>query len=203
MKDYKTELNSPLDHRHIRTRAAYSGGPILSYIEGHHAIREMNRIFGPLGWGKRIVTLEMVQSEKKDEAKQLWYVGYNCLGEVTVQVGNECKKTMDVGFGQGQDKDLGRAHESAIKEAVTDMMKRCLKDLGDPLGLALYDKAKAHVADPAPHPVHEATVRLLEWCGGDKSVTGARWRSLGKNNAERTERVMKANSLADLEVELK
>jgi hypothetical protein len=49
------------------------------------------------------------------------------------------------GYGSGIDRDLGAAHESAVKEAETDAMKRALMTFGNPFGLALYDKTKANV----------------------------------------------------------
>jgi hypothetical protein len=42
----------------------------------------------------------------------------------------------------------GDAHDSAMKEAVTDALKRALRSFGWPFGLALYDKSGAHIADP-------------------------------------------------------
>lgn len=152
----KEELNKPLDPKYVSERS--QGGARLSYVEGHHVIREANRIFGHGGWNKHVSSLVKVQEEQiVNGEKKLWYVGYICTGAVTVSTrvfedhGDSMhSETHDVGFGQGIDKDLGRAHESAVKEAVTDMMKRCLKDFGDPFGLALYDKAKEHVAKPEP-----------------------------------------------------
>jgi hypothetical protein len=49
------------------------------------------------------------------------------------------------GAGHGIDVDLGQAHESAIKEAETDAMKRALMTFGNPFGLALYDKQQRQV----------------------------------------------------------
>ena len=49
------------------------------------------------------------------------------------------------GAGHGILKDLGEAHESALKEAETDAMKRALMTFGNPFGLALYDKARENV----------------------------------------------------------
>ena len=49
------------------------------------------------------------------------------------------------GAGHGIDADLGQAHESAIKEAETDAMKRALMTFGNPFGLALYDKQQREV----------------------------------------------------------
>jgi hypothetical protein len=49
------------------------------------------------------------------------------------------------GAGHGIDTDLGQAHESALKEAETDAMKRALMTFGNPFGLALYDKRQREV----------------------------------------------------------
>jgi DNA recombination protein Rad52 len=136
------ELNKKLDPRHIAERQ--QSGSRLSYIEGHHAIREANRIFGFDAWERLTDGLTVVQCEQKPKANStdlLWYVGYTCKSRVIVDgVVRE-----GVGFGQGIDRDLGKAHESAIKEAETDAMKRAMMTFGDPFGLALYDKAKSHV----------------------------------------------------------
>jgi hypothetical protein len=51
---------------------------------------------------------------------------------------------------------LGQAHESALKEAETDAMKRALMTFGNQFGLALYDKTQENVEDdtrPAPKPL--------------------------------------------------
>ena len=93
------------------------------------------------------------------------------------------------GAGHGIDADLGQAHESAIKEAETDAMKRALMTFGNPFGLALYDKQQREVSssittlqpavkpqlqsqalsdsagqqlDPALSPLDPATIRRLQ-----------------------------------------
>jgi recombination DNA repair RAD52 pathway protein len=53
------------------------------------------------------------------------------------------------GAGHGIDLDLGQAHESALKEAETDAMKRALMTFGNPFGLALYDKRQREVTSSA------------------------------------------------------
>jgi hypothetical protein len=61
------------------------------------------------------------------------------------------------GARHGIDIDLGQAHESAIKEAETDAMKRALMTFGNPFGLALYDKQQREVtSSAAPTPVPSA-----------------------------------------------
>ena len=53
------------------------------------------------------------------------------------------------GAGHGIDTDLGQAHESALKEAETDAMKRALMTFGNAFGLALYDKQQREVTGTA------------------------------------------------------
>lgn len=137
------ELGKGLSQSAVKTRD--QNGFKLSYIEGHHAIREANRIFGYDGWIRETLDVNEVQNEQVDGK---WRVSYTARSQVTV--GPVVRQ--GVGFGQGIDKDLGRAHESAIKEAETDAMKRALMTFGDPFGLALYDKEQAHVEKPGVTP---------------------------------------------------
>lgn len=149
-------LNEKLDRAHVSQRKG-SGSMMLSYIEGHHAIREANRIFGPLNWEMTCENYRVVQQEEKEgKYGKLWYVAYTAECEITVSDSAVGTTRKDIGFGQGQDADLGKAHESAIKEAATDAMKRAFRTFGDPFGLALYDKAQANVEDkPDPKPKPE------------------------------------------------
>lgn len=134
------ELARPLDSKHVAQRS--QAGRNLSYIESHTVIREANRIFGFDGWTRETTEMREVQAEQKESNnKTLWYVSYTC--KVIVKAASTHRE--GTGFGQGQDADLGKAHESAIKEAESDAMKRALMTFGDPFGLALYDKKQEHV----------------------------------------------------------
>ena len=206
MSEIFSELNKKLDGKYVSTRKSFDGGPTLSYVEGHHVIREANRIFGFNGWSKHVEHLNMVQCEQKGEK---WFVGYVCQGSVHAAFPKdgseypESRQVWDAGFGQGVDKDLGRAHESAVKEAVTDMMKRCLKDFGDPFGLALYDKAKENVEthkDDEPVSVSDMKNKLIELCG-DKPKASAAWKSLKGTDQQKANAVFMANSLKELGLE--
>ena len=53
----------------------------------------------------------------------------------------------------------GQAHESAIKEAETDSMGRALMTLGNPFGLALYDKQQE--PDPGLAPLDPGTIQQI------------------------------------------
>lgn len=132
------KLEEPLDKSKVKTREG-SGNMKLSYVDGFHVIDEANRIFGFDGWQRATQTPLMVQCEQ--DAKQKWRVSYTCQVCVTV----DGISRDGVGFGQGIDVDLGKAHESAIKEAETDAMKRAFMTFGYTFGLALYDKSQEHV----------------------------------------------------------
>ena len=144
MIDIAEELNKPLVSTNVKQRE--QGGIKLSYIESWHAIAEANRIFGWNSWNRETMSLDLVQAEQKGD-KGLWYVSYICKSRITIL---DDDVTLNIvregsGFGQGIDRDLGKAHESAVKEAESDAMKRALMTFGNPFGLALYDKTQANV----------------------------------------------------------
>jgi hypothetical protein len=81
------------------------------------------------------------------DQKPGWGVTYTARVRVTVTAGGLTPLIREgSGAGHGIDVDLGQAHESALKEAETDAMKRALMTFGNPFGLALYDKAQRHVS---------------------------------------------------------
>ena len=162
-KQIADELNKPLVSTNVKQRE--QGGIKLSYIESWHAIAEANSIFGWDGWTRQTQDLQLVQAEQKGD-KGLWYVSYLAKSLITVHgVARE-----GMGFGQGIDRDLGKAHESAVKEAESDAMKRALMTFGNPFGLALYDKSQANV-------VKEMTKEEAEKVFRD--AIAIKWRNMG------------------------
>lgn len=137
-------LQAKLDASHVRPPQKY--GPKGDYLEGWHVIAEANRIFGFDGWSYETVDTRCVSEKPRKigrDGKDGWGVTYTSRVRVVVQgVVRE-----DFGAGHGYDLDAGLAHESAVKEAVTDALKRALRTFGNPFGLALYDKARANVED--------------------------------------------------------
>jgi DNA recombination protein Rad52 len=140
-------LSGGLGSSHVMQRV--QGGRTVSYIEGWHAIAEANRIFGFDAWSRETVELKCV-SEVSREIGQYKNPGFGVtyIARVRVTVGTIIREGS--GAGHGIDRDVGHAHESAIKEAETDAMKRALMTFGNPFGLALYDKEKAGVVNDAP-----------------------------------------------------
>lgn len=140
------ELSKKLNPSNVQPPKQF--GPKGSYIEGWLAIQEANRIFGFGGWSYTILDCKAVmesarQIGKGDRAKDGFGVTY--VATVRVTVGDVTRD--DVGSGHGYDVDLGLAHESAIKESVTDALKRSLRSFGNPFGLALYDKSRENVGE--------------------------------------------------------
>lgn len=132
------QLMGPIDPAMISKRK--KGSIELSYVDGSYVIGRLCEILGPTGWSFSLDTLQKVEEDKN--TKGLHVVGYTCIGTVTLPDGTA---KQDVGFGQGIDRSLGGAHESAVKEAATDCLKRCARMLGWHMGLALYDKSGTHV----------------------------------------------------------
>ena len=142
--DQISALQAPLDSRHVKGRS--QGGRTVSYVEGWHAIAEANRIFGFDMWSRETIDLRVLGEPREVDGKMR--VGYSARVRITVTTPEGREITREgCGFGQGIDKDVDQAHESALKEAETDAMKRAFMTFGNPFGLALYDKDRANVAD--------------------------------------------------------
>jgi DNA recombination protein Rad52 len=159
-----TALAAPLDRAKVRQRE--QGRSSVSYLEGWQVIAEANRIFGFGGWQRETVALRCVnQSERTIGARGTsrdqrpgWGVTYTARVRITVGEGSGTQLIREgCGAGHGIDTDLGQAHESALKEAETDAMKRALMTFGNAFGLALYDKQQREVTGGAS--------------GGDRSRT--------------------------------
>jgi DNA repair and recombination protein RAD52 len=157
------DLSAPLNKAVVATRE--QAGRKLSYIEGWHAIAEANRIFGFGEWDRETVELRQLGEPRMvgDKAR----VGYSCRVRITVRAGDRTIIREGCGFGSGIDKDVDQAHESALKEAETDAMKRALMTFGNPFGLALYDKTQANV-EAAPSAADFAIRALIACTSGDE-----------------------------------
>jgi len=142
-------LAAPLNRANVQTRS--QAGRSLNYLEGWVAIQEANRIFGFDGWQRETIELRCVAESQRPigrDQKPGWGVTY--IARVRIRLGSQASGSPSLvregsGAGHGIDVDLGLAHESALKEAETDAMKRALMTFGNPFGLALYDKQQRQV----------------------------------------------------------
>lgn len=152
-------LQAKLDPANVRP--AKSFGPKGDYIEGWHSMAEANRIFGFGEWDYHITDCRVVSERPRDIGRDK-KPGFGVSYVATVQVVVGQVRRQDVGAGHGYDLDCGLAHESAIKEAVTDALKRALRSFGNPFGLALYDKSRENVGvDLPPFNAQAAADRII------------------------------------------
>ena len=144
-------LAAPLDRANVRQRE--QGRSKVSYLEGWLVIAEANRIFGFDGWQRETIEVRCVNQTERPigrDNRPGWGVTYIARVRVTVSVPGGAPLIREgSGAGHGIDADLGQAHESALKEAETDAMKRALMTFGNPFGLALYDKQQREVTHAA------------------------------------------------------
>lgn len=147
------ELNAELPSTHIKSRT--QGGSTLSYIEAWRVIDEANRIFGFDGWTRETIDMRMVSERQRkigrdQNQRDGWGVSYVAKVRIAVLDADGAIIREGIGAGHGIDADLGQAHESAVKEAESDAMKRALMTFGNPFGLSLYNKDNAHVQAQQP-----------------------------------------------------
>lgn len=154
--DQMADLAKPLLQSNVSKRD--QSGRELSYIESWWAISEANRIFGFDGWGRETVEIRLVAEREREIGQNKtpgWSVSYIGKVRVTVSAGGTLITREGCGAGHGIDRDLGQAHESAVKEMESDAAKRALMTFGNQFGLALYDRDQEGVLNdtaPAPRP---------------------------------------------------
>ena len=129
-------LGQPLDPALVSQRKGRAGRT-YDYLEGHAVIDQANRIFGFGGWGYELagdVTLRQIENvdTKTGEVKTTSF--YSAPVRVTVP---GAPPRTDIGSNAVAD-DNADGHETAIKGAVTDGMKRALRSFGVQFGNGFY-----------------------------------------------------------------
>ena len=129
-------LGQPLDPALVSQRKGRAGRT-YDYLEGHAVIDQANRIFGFGGWGYELagdVTLRQIENvdTKTGEVKTTSF--YSAPVRVTVP---GAPPRTDIGFNAVAE-DNADGHETAIKGAVTDGMKRALRSFGVQFGNGFY-----------------------------------------------------------------
>ena len=167
-------LGQPLDPALVSQRKGRAGRT-FSYIEGHVAISEANRVFGFGGWGYELVadvTLREIENVDPHTGEVKLIRAYSAPVRVTVP---GAPPRTDVGY-HAVTEETADGHETALKGAVTDGLKRALRSFGDRFGNGLSRDRQA--AGAAPHPERvpvQADVRSDRGRGrrGAKRVPGA------------------------------
>ncbi len=170
------ELDKPLDRRFVSDRKGASGRK-LSYLEGHDAIDQADRIFGYGNWGYETLSCDMtvIPDPMSGEAVGVAYkakVRLDVRGCIPVyEVGSQpvsvCSvedHIMNKRRKEAGDKDIDtspfnsyevslartiimEAHEQAEKGAVTDAVKRALRTFGEQFGNGLYGDGRVAIID--------------------------------------------------------
>jgi hypothetical protein len=128
------ELAKPLDPKRITVG---QNGPLrgIKYLEGEDVIRTANHIFGYGGWSFELLAQPWIVEKGEQGNNHTLYEVWAAHGRLTVSDAHFA----DVGTCVRQGAGSGGL-EMAIKGAVTDCVKRCLRNMGDQFGLILYDK---------------------------------------------------------------
>ena len=139
-------LSQPLDPALVSRRKGRAGRT-YDYLEGHVVIDQANKIFGYGGWGYELagdVTLRRVEAVDAKTGEARVSHGYSAPVRVTV---SGAQLRTDVGF-HAVAEETPDGHDTAIKGAVTDGMKRALRSFGVQFGNGLYGE-QARQAKPA------------------------------------------------------
>ena len=129
-------LGQPLDPALVSQRKGRAGRT-YDYLEGHVVIDQANRIFGFGGWGYELagdVTLRQFENVDTRTGEVTTTSFYSA--PVRVTVAGALPRT-DIGFNAVAE-DNADGHETAIKGAVTDGMKRALRSFGVQFGNGFY-----------------------------------------------------------------
>ncbi|GJJ14845.1 hypothetical protein Clacol_009113 [Clathrus columnatus] len=133
----QAKLDQKLGPEYISQRPGPGGGPKLTYAEGWKIINLANQVFGFNGWSSNICSVSVDYLDPVDDGKR-WNCGVSAVVRVTLSGGVYHE---DIGYGVAENiKGKGTALDKCKKEAVTDGIKRTLRNFGNLLGNCLYDK---------------------------------------------------------------
>ncbi|KAH7913309.1 Rad52/22 family double-strand break repair protein-domain-containing protein [Hygrophoropsis aurantiaca] len=136
----QAKLTKKLGPEFLSQRPGPGGGPKLTYAEGWKLINLANEVFGYNGWSSSVVNLHTDFLDSNEETRRC-SVGVSAIVRVTLRDGTFHE---DTGYGAIENaKGKGAALDKCKKEAVTDALKRALRNFGNLLGNCLYDKSYA------------------------------------------------------------
>ena len=145
-------LGQPIESALVSQRKG-RGGRVFDYLEGHAVIDQANRIFGYGGWGYELagdVTLRQVETVDPQTGEIKTALGYSA--PVRVTVAGALPRT-DIGVHPVTEENFD-GHDTAMKGAVTDGMKRAFRSFGVQFGNGFYgDQTTASAPQPERVPV--------------------------------------------------
>ncbi len=144
-------LGQPLDSQLVSQRKG-RGGKSFDYLEGHIVIAQANLIFGYGGWGYELagdVTLRRIETVNPQTGEVKVEQGYSA--PVRVSVAGALPRT-DLGV-HPVTEDNFDGHDTAMKAAVTDGMKRAFRSFGVQFGNGFYGDQPQVGNQPQPQRV--------------------------------------------------
>ena len=129
-------LGQPLDPELVSQRKG-RGGKYFDYLEGHAVIDQANLIFGYGGWGYELVenvTLRRIETVDAQTGEVKVSLGYSA--PVRVTVAGALPRT-DLGVHPVTEETFD-GHDTAMKGAVTDGLKRAFRGFGVQFGNGFY-----------------------------------------------------------------
>ena len=169
-------LGQPLDPALVSQRKG-RGGRSFDYLEGHAVIDQANLIFGYGGWGYELagdVTLRQVETVDTKTGEVTTASAYSA--PVRVTVAGALPRT-DIGVHPVAEDTLD-GHDTAIKGAVTDGMKRAFRSFGVQFGNGFYGD-QPQVGNP-PQPQRVPAQSLPRTGYGANGNSGQANRSSGQ-----------------------
>ena len=144
-------LGQPLDPELVSQRKG-RGGKSFDYLEGHAVIDQANLIFGYGGWGYELagdVTLRRIETVNPQTGEVKVEQGYSA--PVRVSVAGALPRT-DLGVHPVTEENFD-GHDTAMKAAVTDGMKRAFRSFGVQFGNGFYGDQPQVGNSPQPQRV--------------------------------------------------
>ena len=144
-------LGQPLDPELVSQRKG-RGGKSFDYLEGHAVIDQANLIFGYGGWGYGLagdVTLRRIETVNPQTGEVKVEQGYSA--PVRVSVAGALPRT-DLGV-HPVTEDNFDGHDTAMKGAVTDGLKRAFRSFGVQFGNGFYGDQPQVGNQPQPQRV--------------------------------------------------
>jgi DNA repair and recombination protein RAD52 len=131
-----SRLEKQLGPEYISTRPGAGGGKV-HYLAAEKVINLANEVFGFNGWSSSVQNVQIDFVDENTTNGKIT-LGLSTIVRVTLRDGTYHE---DIGYGHIENcKGKAAAFEKAKKEAVTDAMKRALRNFGNVLGNCLYDK---------------------------------------------------------------
>ncbi|EAU89510.2 RAD52 DNA repair protein RADC [Coprinopsis cinerea okayama7 len=133
----QAKLNQKLGPEYISQRPG-GGGQRLTYAEGWKIINLANEVFGFNGWSTNIISLT-TDFIDQSEGGTKFNICVTAIVRVTLRDGVYHE---DTGCGTVENiKSKAQGLDKCKKEAVTDAVKRALRNFGNLMGNCLYDKS--------------------------------------------------------------